>query len=229
MTHSYSFKYEELTIDLPEIVRVLGYEGQELPEPFPTYLALVADDCKNLTDISGSYCITEQCVVDPDNKKIVANDLDFNVGKTICNELNGSSNLAFFICTAGETVSKKSEILLKGEDPVLGYVYDVFGSVIAEAAANKIQDMIKAEAQKSGSNISNRYSPGYCQWHVSDQPKLFSLFNGSTSNVNLTSSFLMNPVKSVSGVIGIGKKVKYRDYQCALCGLQTCIYRKMRT
>ena len=74
--------------------------------------------------------------------------------------------------------------------------------------------------------LTNRYSPGYCHWDVADQRKLFSLFPSAPCGVTLTSSLLMNPVKSISGVIGIGKSVGYRDYPCALCLSNHCIYRK---
>jgi cobalamin-dependent methionine synthase I len=130
------------------------------------------------------------------------------------------------VCTAGKTISERSVKLLKGEDPVLGYVYDVMGSAIADAAGDRMQLFLKQESELSGERITNRYSPGYCQWNVSDQHKLFALFPGSPSGVILTPSALMLPVKSISGVIGIGRNVKYRDYQCDLCTSENCIYRK---
>ncbi|MGQ8337182.1 vitamin B12 dependent-methionine synthase activation domain-containing protein [Sunxiuqinia sp. A32] len=229
MIYTNNFRFDELTIDLSEVNQVLGYESQDLPEPFLSYLHQALDDCKNLDDIHGSYYLANQCEIKGSEKSIVANDVVFKVGKTICKELTGATKLAFFICTAGQTISKKSAELMKGEDPVFGYVYDVLGSVIAEAVADKIQHIIKEEVNQTGDKITNRYSPGYCHWNVSDQPNLFSLFNGSTGGVSLTPSYLMTPVKSVSGIIGIGQNVKFRDYQCSLCNLQNCIYRNVST
>jgi len=224
MIYEQSFQFDELSLNLSEVNKVLGYKGQELPEPFQTYLKQAMDDCKNLNGIRGSCYLTEQCSIERSAKIIEANNVEFKVGKTICQELTGSSRLVFFICTAGEEITKKSEIQLNGEDPVLGYVFDVLGSLIAEAVADKIQKTIQDKARKKGEQITNRYSPGYCNWPVSDQPKLFSLFNKTTSGVSLTSSFLMIPVKSVSGVFGIGKEVKYREYHCTLCNQANCIY-----
>ncbi len=229
MIYSYSFQFNELKLDLSEINKFLGYDGQELPEPLPAYLKTALDDCNSLDEIRGSYYLAEQCSIDDSAHKIQTNGIEFNVGKTICSELRNSTGLAFFICTAGETISKKSEELLKGEDPVLGYVYDVLGTMIVESVADEIQSKIKHKAGKQGELITNRYSPGYCEWHVSEQAKLFSLFNKSTSGVHLTSSFLMNPVKSISGVLGIGKNVIYQDFQCTNCNLQRCIYREIHS
>jgi len=36
----------------------------------------------------------------------------------------------------------------------------------------------------------------------------------------------MQPVKSVSGIIGIGAKVQYHDYPCKPCPMKDCLYRK---
>jgi hypothetical protein len=36
----------------------------------------------------------------------------------------------------------------------------------------------------------------------------------------------MQPVKSVSGVIGIGTDVKFMPYTCKFCDMKDCIFRK---
>lgn len=153
--------------------------------------------------------------------------VQLSVGKAVCNELKGSERLAFYVCTAGKTISEKSTSLLQGDDPVLGYVYDVLGSIITEAAGDRMQSFLKSGIEINGDQLTNRYSPGYCQWPVSDQHKLFSFFHENICGVSLTDSSLMHPVKSISGVIGIGKDVKYREYVCTLCSSSNCIYRKI--
>jgi hypothetical protein len=46
--------------------------------------------------------------------------------------------------------------------------------------------------------------------------------------IRLTPSALMDPVKSVSGFIGIGNDVRFNPYTCNLCDMKDCIYRKVR-
>ena len=221
-----NFSFDQLVIDPDQIHRLLGYDSQALPEPFAGYLEEVRQGCKELTDIGGCYQIFDPVELTNSKKSIFVNDVEFSVGPTIRAELDGSEKLAFFVCTAGATLSKKAVSLLQGDDPVLGYVYDLFGSAIAEAVGDKIQHMIHKEAQQHGMQITNRYSPGYCHWNVIDQHKLFGLLGGHPCGVSLTPSSLMNPVKSISGVIGIGKAVQYRDYQCDLCQMKNCAYKK---
>jgi cobalamin-dependent methionine synthase I len=130
------------------------------------------------------------------------------------------------MCTAGKEISELSKTLLKGDDPVKGYIFDVLGSVTVEAAIDKIQQEISKMALLNGQFITNRYSPGYCQWSVGDQHKLFSFFPQNCCGISLTDSALMRPIKSVSGIIGMGKEVKYRKYTCNLCNFTECFYRK---
>lgn len=76
---------------------------------------------------------------------------------------------------------------------------------------------------------TNRFSPGYCGWHVSEQHKLFSLFPApEPCGVRLTPSALMMPIKSVSGIIGLGSHVRRMDYTCGLCDYLQCYKRKLK-
>jgi cobalamin-dependent methionine synthase I len=76
--------------------------------------------------------------------------------------------------------------------------------------------------------ITNRYSPGYCDWPVKDQQKLFSFFPEKFCGIRLSESSLMYPIKSLSGMIGIGSLVSYQLYPCDSCKDENCQYRKLR-
>jgi len=75
-------------------------------------------------------------------------------------------------------------------------------------------------------SLSNRYSPGYCGWPVSDQHILFSLFPEGFCGIELNGSALMTPLKSVSGVIGIGPALRREEYDCGICDMQDCVRRR---
>lgn len=227
MIKEYNFRFDELIINKKEISSVLGYGDSPLPEPFVEYIEMALHDAKYLTDIRGAYTLIEDVKIDHKKHRLMAGKQELNMGKAVCNELKGAERLAFYVCTSGKTISEKSANLLHGNDPVLGYVYDILGSIIAEAAGDRMQSFLKSETEANRDRLTNRYSPGYCQWPVSDQHKLFSFFHENICGVTLTESSLMNPVKSISGVIGIGKDVKYREYVCTLCSSSNCIYRKI--
>jgi len=229
MIKEYNFRFDELTINQEEISSVLGYGDGLLPEPFDQYIEMALYDAKYLTDIKGACRIVDDVKIDYKRYRLLAGEHDFNLGKAVCSELKGAERLAFYVCTAGKTICEKSASLLQGNDPVIGYVYDVLGSIITEAAGDRMQSFLKSETGINGDQLTNRYSPGYCQWPVSDQPKLFSFFHENICGISLTDSSLMHPVKSISGVIGIGKSVNYREYVCTLCSSSNCIYRKIQS
>ena len=222
----FNFRLDELILDMQEIYKLLGYQDSTLPDPFDTYLEEAIKFAFQQTDICASYTIIDNVLVDESKGVVLIEGTALNIGKIVSKELRGSEKLAFIVCTAGKSISKMASTLLKGEDPVRGYVYDLLGTYIAEAAADRMQLYLKEELLPLGFKLSNRYSPGYCHWDVSEQHKLFSFFAQAPSGVTLTPSALMSPVKSISGVIGIGHKVKYRDYQCELCSIKNCIYKK---
>jgi hypothetical protein len=115
------------------------------------------------------------------------------------------------------------------KDLLKGFVCDVVGSEIVEAAADLMQAELEETMIRSGKKITNRYSPGYCGWDVADQHKIFKLVNSGFCGIRLTESALMDPVKSVSGIIGIGKEVKLNPYTCKMCNMTDCIYRHQIT
>ena len=102
------------------------------------------------------------------------------------------------------------------------------GSEIVESAMDKIQDDLEQKMEADGLHITDRYSPGYCGWSVGEQHKLFSFFPDNFCGITLTASSLMQPIKSVSGVIGIGSNVRRKGYVCQQCDMVNCIYREKK-
>lgn len=207
---------------------MLGFPEGNLPEPFDSYVEEAFHEAEKICDIQGAYCFTKTIEFGAGNGQLTVDALEFEIGKTIAKELQHSENLALFICTAGSGISQRSQELLTGENPVLGYIYDVLGSMIAEAATDKLQLEIQKIANERGLAITNRYSPGYCKWSVADQHKLFSFFPKNCCKISLSESALMYPIKSVSGIIGVGANVKFREYTCDLCNQNECFQRSHR-
>lgn len=225
MIHETSYPLENLTLDLDHLAALLGYPGGLLPEPFNEYLDQAVREAHTLCNIRGAYVFKRDVVFSENRNHILVEGREFGVGRTVAKELINSSAVAFFICSAGEGISRRSQELLSGDDPVLGYVFDLLGSMIVESATDELQSEIKQVALAEGMAITNRYSPGYCKWNVADQHKLFSFFPAGCCGIRLTNSALMHPIKSVSGIIGLGEQVTYRDYRCALCSQVDCIHR----
>ena len=148
------------------------------------------------------------------------------MGRTILRQLSGSEAYALFICTSGVEYEAYQQQLKAQGDMLRVFIADALGSVIAEKCADQMETALQESIDKLGWKHTNRYSPGYCGWHVSEQQLLFPLFEGHTCGVRLTDSSLMLPIKSVSGIIGIGEKVCKLDYTCGLCDFEKCYKRR---
>ena len=146
----------------------------------------------------------------------------FHLGSIITRQLEGSTAYALFIATAGREYEEYLQGLKRTGDEVRVYIADALGSVIAERCADALERQLQASIDKLAWQRTNRFSPGYCGWPVSEQQVLFPLFAGHTCGVSLTEGSLMVPIKSVSGIIGLGTGVSRKDYVCQLCNYDKC-------
>jgi hypothetical protein len=121
-----------------------------------------------------------------------------------------AEHMALFALTLGQPVSRRIDELFRANDFALGYVLDAVASEGAELAAEAVEDrfdnLVVSAEEPSGDRSQLRYSPGYCGWHISGQGRLFERLRPGDIGIALNSSYLMQPLKSVSGVIVSGRK-----------------------
>jgi len=197
----YILTLSDLDINKNEIYLNLGYGGQTPDQPF-------IEMTDQMLEQIGNFCMPRK------------------VGPVITKYLYGATHFSIFVVTAGEEYDNYLEQFKAEGDIVSEYLAYSIGTEIAEATVRYITDLIKVEAEKSGCKITNSYSPGYCSWHVCEQQQLFLLLPENPCGIKLNTSSLMHPVKSVSGMVGIGPDVTEMPYACDICGMQTCYKRK---
>lgn len=227
ITKQFTYSFRELNILPGHIGKLMGFENGPIPEPFPEMISAEIEAVSELSDIKGGYRILD-CSI-PDSHTILAGGQTFEIGRTINRFVSNSTRIAVFVCTAGQRISDRITKLAGQGLLNENYITDVIGTVAAERAMDRIHDALKREMEDQGLKITNRYSPGYCDWKVGEQNQLFSLLPDTYCGVRLTDSSLMIPIKSVSGIIGIGEKVVFKDYSCELCSGVNCIYRNKRS
>ena len=224
----FEFDLKDLKLTVEQIENVMGYKEGEDRELVTDLIQEILTESGDICNIKAEYRIYNDIKLNFHEKSLAVRDIDFQINKIVFGQIKKSESLAIFLCTAGDEIGILSRRAMQERDLLRGYVYDVIGSEIVEAAADLMQDALKEDMNSNGNKITNRYSPGYCGWDVSEQHKLFQLVPDNYCNIRLTQSALMDPVKSVSGIIGIGKEVRLNPYTCSLCELEHCIYRKNR-
>lgn len=218
----------DLHLDQDIVVRMLGYE-KAMPDD--SILETIDDslkECKELLHPKGGFCFVQAVQFNTQNGTMELKTTALHPGKTILSQLRNTSLVALFVGTIGKELEQRSKTLLAEGDLLKGYCMDLIGSLFAEKVAERIHHNIRETAKKEGLSITNRFSPGYCEWSVAEQFKLFNLVDGATLGVTLNASALMSPIKSVSGIVGVGQHVRFKEYQCKKCTNDKCVYRNQR-
>ena len=208
--------YNDLQLSVEDAYEQMGYHGTQPDEATQRETQAIIDDVREW--LRPQFCF------------MVVRDLPaFDMGKIIERQLHGSEAYALFICTSGVEFEAYQQRLKQDGDMVRVFIADSLGSVIAEKCADQMERHLQESIDKLGWHHTNRFSPGYCGWHVSQQQLLFPLFDGHTCGVRLTDSSLMLPIKSVSGLVGLGKEVRRLDYTCGLCNFEKCYKRRKQS
>lgn len=141
-----------------------------------------------------------------------------------------AERLALFAVTLGPRIGAEIEDCFGANDLALATMLDA----VASAAADKAADTLQGHYERSLALHNEperrlavlRYSPGYCGWHVSGQRKLFDYLCPERIGLGLRPSFLMEPLKSVSGVFIAGQReihVFPDEYDfCGECDTHSC-------
>ncbi|MDY0082298.1 MAG: vitamin B12 dependent-methionine synthase activation domain-containing protein [Ignavibacteriaceae bacterium] len=222
----YEFNLNDLNISQTFIIKSLGYSERNVPEP-------VAENTKNIIEyfdremnIKCGYKRFENSIIKTSSSNFSVSDINFDCKKIIGKYLKGSESLIFIVATLGDVFEELLNSFKSNNDYLEMFLSDKIASEIVEAAADKLELIIEENLKTESLKMTNRYSPGYCGWNVSEQKKFFSLLPKSFCGVTLSDSAMMIPIKSVSAVIGIGKNVERKDYECSICEDEFCYKRK---
>lgn len=115
--------------------------------------------------------------------------------------LEGAVSLALFAVTLGDEISDRINALFDAGDLAEGYILDQVASFAADELASTAGRRFRALAEADDRVDVLPYSPGYCGWYVSGQKALFEHLHPGQIGISLNDSCLMQPTKSVSGVL----------------------------
>ena len=135
-----------------------------------------------------------------------------------------------FIATIGNCVETEIKELMRKNHLSEAYILDAMCSLAVENMAETFHRRMRTTYKKEGKTVTLRFSPGYCDWPVTDQKKLFKIFGSIRLDVELTDSCFMRPRKSISGVFGaMPADNGDRDYPynpCTRCEKRDCTARR---
>lgn len=210
-----------------ELCRRIGYTADV--EPSPRIASIVDESLANaryLIDPSYAYVILDVNGVEGEVAHL-GDSITFR-SKVISGLLKNCSMAAVFVLTIGPKIEKLAVKLADDGMILESYVLDAIGSSAAEKTADLVQGIIGEIAHLQGLSISRRFSPGYCDWPITEQEILFRAIDGNSTGVSLSEGCLMTPQKSVSGIIGMGRdSCSLSSYNpCRTCEKRNCIGRR---
>lgn len=225
---SFHIPLNELSLDQDHILSAMGYDVNEqnnIPGQLYDTMDSLFDDLEIHTDIKAGYTIIPAGDVILEKTELKVGKKVFESGKIINGQLKKSNSIAIFLSSVGHDFDHWIKEFEAEGDTFKSYVADTIGSELAELAVDWLELKISEEISRLHYSHTNRFSPGYCDWPLMDQHKLFSFFPDNFLDIQLNSSALMTPRKSVSGIYGLGSNVKKQAYKCSICDSTDCYKR----
>lgn len=117
--------------------------------------------------------------------------------------LKNCKEIVCYIATLGSNVEGEIKRLMDEKHLAEAYILDAMASVATDNMVATFHQRMKGKYKRRGKQVTLCFSPGYCDWPVTEQKKLFKLIDSQDVEVELNDSCLMTPRKSISGVFGI--------------------------
>ena len=147
-------------------------------------------------------------------------------GQTAETMLSDCTSVVLLACTLGAGYDARLRAA-QVRDMADAVILDACGSAWVEAGCDRAEAEIAARFP--GRYLTDRFSPGYGDLSLSLQRDICTLLDTPRRlGVHVTDSFLMNPAKSVTAVVGISDRPQMaRVRGCAYCAMrENCSLRK---
>lgn len=173
----------------------------------------------------GTYCVLPVSRM-TDSEMVL--DERRSIRGPIAGFLKPAVRVAAFVVTIGEEIELLSSQRMRDGSKLEGFILDAIGSAAADAAVDVMADIIYFEEASPEEALTPPFSPGYCGMPLDEQIPLFAIVNANAIGVRLLPTMIMQPLKSVSGLIGIGSsdEIEAHGVPCEWCDLKNCHMRR---
>ena len=212
-----------MELDVSEALRYLG-AGSSPPEVLRRDMEQIADQLT--AAVRPRYAYRVFSTVHEERGVLLREAGILLTGRSAARMLAQCDQAVLLICTLGAGF----ETMLRAEqarDMARAVMLDACGSAWVESGCNAAEEELAARFP--GRYLTDRFSPGYGDLPLALQPAICAALDaGRRVGVQVTDSFLMNPSKSVTAVIGLSDRPQQaRIRGCAYCSMrETCTLRK---
>ena len=177
-----------------ELLRYLGWKGQEFDETLQNKLEEAAKRC---LELARPRCVVKKFAISHDMR--IADDFALE-GQDVAAHLAGCTELYLFAATVGADAEREISRLFAAGKANDALLLDSAATCAVESYADEI--CVDLQAGETFA-LTERFSCGYGDFPLSAQPKILRLLSADTK-IGLCSdeSFLLSPQKSVTALIG---------------------------
>ncbi len=208
------------TLNMNEILKYLGFRGQELTEEIAAQIRRCTDEVL----AAATPRLTYRHAPLEDGAVL---GVTF-AGNDIPRMLEPCEEVVLFGATLGPGVERlmmRYEVVNAADSVIM----DACASTAIENICNNFESDMRSAVEAEGRYLTDRFSPGYGDLPIAEQPKIFALLDMTRRiGVSLTPTTIMVPRKSVTAIMGIARTPQpHRPPDCEHCLMfRTCPFRK---
>lgn len=209
-------------IDKDEMLRYAGFppKAPHAPE------ILIRDAMQEAAALAEPRGLWQLCSYDAGTGTLSAEPPLVLEGAQIRKHLSRSVAVALLAVTAGDAIEEASAAHFRAGRYTEGLLLDAAATAITEQLADQLDGYIQSEARRTGRHATWRYSPGYGDWPITQQPALCRLIGTEEIGISVTDHCMLIPRKSVTAVIGLSPcSEPPRPDHCTQCSLTSCPFR----
>ena len=215
-----------LEIDQKETRRYAGLMTADFDEK------MIADACLEARLLAAPKGIWHAYDYDSE-KQIVQADPPFYIkGEKIGRHLRGADRVILLSASVGEGIEEAVTKYFSEGCYAYSVLLDAAATTAVEQIADAMEKTIQPKASAKGYTMRWRFSPGYGDWSMEQQPELIRLSHAADIGVSLTESLMLYPRKSITAIIGLIRADKAcaqtapTPKGCASCSQVNCPSRK---
>ena len=208
-----------MILDRAEVLRYLGYRGQAADEGVQ---GLIEEWGEKLLEVSSPRFVDRRVPIGRMDGRLQLGTMSVE-SRSLQRHLEGCEEAILFAATLGAGVDR---LIRQASASAMGaaIVLQACAAALIESYCDEVCEGYPAE----GVYPTTRFSPGYGDFSLTHQRELLGILDAHRRiGLSCTDSMMLTPMKSVTAVIGLGKRpVSCTGTHCEMCGQKACAYRR---
>ena len=168
---------------------------------------------------------------DAATQTVLANPPFTMEGKLIGKHLAKAQKVIVLSASVGDAIEEHVTKYFADGRYAYSVILDAAATAAVEQVADAMEKAIEPKVAKEGYTMRWRFSPGYGDWPLDQQPEMVRLAESEKIGVHLSDASMLVPRKSITAIIGLVPQQKEKEAHtpngCAACDKFDCPSRKV--